>query len=162
MKQKLPPKEYYESLAKVPTSGAAIIKNYKGEYLILKPNYKDYWEVPGGMTELNETPQLAVIREIEEELSIKIKNPRLFCVDFAISNPFNRILFLFDCGTFNEEIIEKIRLEEDEISEYKFVPYEEALKLLGPQLSNRLKSSVRGLENNFCIYLENGNIIETK
>ena len=159
MKKKLPPKEYYESLAKVPTSGAAVIRNSKGELLIVKPNYKDYWEVPGGMTELNETPRQAVIREIEEELGIQTLNHHLFCIDFAISEPFNRILFVFDCGTIDEETTNSIRLEQDELVEYQFLPFEEAFKILGPQLSNRLKNSVHAIKDKTCVYLENGNPI---
>lgn len=35
-------------------------------------NYKDWWEFPGGKIETGETPEAALIREIEEELNTKI------------------------------------------------------------------------------------------
>ena len=34
--------------------------------------YKDYWEFPGGKIEPGETPQQALVREIEEELDTEI------------------------------------------------------------------------------------------
>ena len=35
-------------------------------------NYKDWWECPGGKIEPGETPEAAVVREIQEELGTKV------------------------------------------------------------------------------------------
>lgn len=34
--------------------------------------YKDYWELPGGKIEMNESPEEALVREIKEELDTEI------------------------------------------------------------------------------------------
>ena len=35
-------------------------------------NFGGYWELPGGKIELYETPEIALLREIQEELNIKL------------------------------------------------------------------------------------------
>ncbi len=39
---------------------------------VLLRNRRGEWELPGGKLELGETPQATIVREIEEELSLKV------------------------------------------------------------------------------------------
>jgi 8-oxo-dGTP pyrophosphatase MutT (NUDIX family) len=43
-----------------------------GAVLLLK-NGRDEWELPGGKLELSESPELCVVREIEEELQLAVR-----------------------------------------------------------------------------------------
>ena len=62
-----------------PLVGAtAIITNSKKQVLLSKRKkgglfYPGYWNLPGGLIELGETPEKAVEREVKEEVGIKIK-----------------------------------------------------------------------------------------
>lgn len=160
MKLNLPPDEYYKQLAKVPTSGGAILRNEKGEFMIVKQTYRDGWHISGGLSDICESPRDAVLREVKEELGVTITEARCFCVDFAKLLPFDRILFLFDCGVLNEKTISSIRLDLDEISEFKFVPYDEMIHLLSENTKKRFLSSVDAFRNGTCAYLENGEQIK--
>ncbi len=68
------------------TVAVAVIKNAQGEVLITKRAksgpYGDLWEFPGGKIETGETPKLAVIREIKEELDITCQDPLPWLVHY--------------------------------------------------------------------------------
>ncbi|MDP2944022.1 MAG: nucleotide exchange factor GrpE [bacterium] len=52
-----------------------LIYNDKGEILLIKnPHFGDFWTIPGGHIELNETAEEALKREILEETGLEIKN----------------------------------------------------------------------------------------
>jgi 8-oxo-dGTP pyrophosphatase MutT (NUDIX family) len=156
MKLNLPPDKYYEQLAKVPTAASAFFRNDKGEFLIVKNPYREHYVVAGGMSEENETPLQTVIRETREELDIDTKNARVFCVDFTVTEPFDRVLFLFDCGVLDDKTIQTIKPDVDEIESYRFVSYEEMIRLVSPKFQKRILNSIEALRSDTCIYLESG------
>lgn len=53
----------------------SIIYNDKGEILLIKnPKFKDFWNIPGGHIELNESAEDTLKREIMEETGLELKN----------------------------------------------------------------------------------------
>lgn len=80
VKPAIPPRLDESSLA-VPITSKAIIVDWRGRYLLqLRDNapgiaLPSHWGMFGGTAEPGETPEQALIREIEEELGIK---PRRF------------------------------------------------------------------------------------
>lgn len=156
MKLELPPDQYFEQLAKFPTSGSAIIRNENNEFLIVKQTYKDGWHFSGGGSDKNEKPSDTIIREVKEELCIDIKVNKCICVDFITNPPFSRINFMFDCGILKKEDIDKIKIDTDEISELKFVKPKEMFELLSEASKKRIFNSIDNINTGNCTYLENG------
>lgn len=63
------------------SSSAVWLENTSGELLIVKANYKDYWALPGGIIEADETPRQAAVRETLEEVGLRLDSESL---DFAL------------------------------------------------------------------------------
>ncbi|OHA17403.1 MAG: hypothetical protein A3H57_00940 [Candidatus Taylorbacteria bacterium RIFCSPLOWO2_02_FULL_43_11] len=66
-----------------PMASSVLFFNDKGEMLIVKPSYRDYWLMPGGGVELNEFPLGAAIREVKEELGLTKELFHLVAVDYV-------------------------------------------------------------------------------
>src|SRR5690349_1281755 len=148
--------EHRFELPRVPASAGALIFDTTGQLLILKPNYKKGWTIPGGQIDANgESPWEACQRETREECGLAVAHGRLVCVDFRRPKP-NRpggLRFLFDCGAFADRELLAIRLQAEEIDEHRLVEVDDATKLLSGPIRRRVAAAV-GAER--CLYLEDG------
>ena len=61
-------------------AAGALIRNERGEMLLVKPNYKDGWILPGGTVEAGEAPKPGCEREIVEELGLDVKLGRVLLI----------------------------------------------------------------------------------
>ena len=149
---------YYESLPKKRMSSGAIFFNEEGHLLIVKPTYREYWLIPGGATEEDESPRAGCIREVKEEINLDVVPDRLLCVDYmSRDNEKNEsVHFIFYGGMLTPQRIGAIHLPAEELSEYRFAPLEEALSLLSPRLARRIPACLQALKANTTAYLENG------
>jgi 8-oxo-dGTP pyrophosphatase MutT (NUDIX family) len=141
---------------RIPGSAGALIFDGSGRLLILKPNYKKGWTIPGGQIDSGgESPWEACRRETREECGLEVANGRLVCVDFRRPRP-NRpggLRFLFHCGTFSDRDLKAITLQADEIDEHRLVELDEATKLLSGPIRRRVAAAIGAGR---CVYLEDG------
>lgn len=141
---------------RVPASAGALVYDRSGRLLVVNPTYKKHWTIPGGQIEAGgETPWGAVRREALEECGLRLELGRLVCVDFLAPKDGRErgIRFLFDCGTVSDDELAAIRLQREELSEYRLVDLAEAQTLLSGPVRRRVMAAV-GAEQ--CLYLEDG------
>ena len=104
-------------------SVAAIIKNDKNEILFTVRKHEPaagMLDLPGGFVDLGETAELAIIREVFEELNLEIKKLD-FIATFTNKYIFSKIEYqtldlLFNCSV---ESFEKLQVADD-VSGYEF------------------------------------------
>ncbi|TDV38662.1 NUDIX domain-containing protein [Actinophytocola oryzae] len=139
------------------SAAGALILDEAGRVLLVEPNYKDHWEIPGGVIEVGETPSQGCAREVAEELGLTREPGRLLVVDWA-PHPTggDRVLFVFDGGTITQADIEAIRLQPEELDSYEFLSPAEALERLIPRLRRRVDAALLARAENRTLYLEHG------
>ncbi len=143
----------------IPGSAGALIFDEQGRLLILKPNYKKGWTIPGGQIEAGgESPWETCQRETREECGLEVTRGRLACVDFLRPkrNRPGGVRFLFDCGTFTDRQLSQIALQHDEIDEHRFAGRTDANQLLSGPVGRRVAAA---LATSQCVYLEEGRLV---
>jgi 8-oxo-dGTP diphosphatase len=146
-------------IPRIPASAGALIYDSGGRLLILKPSYKKGWTIPGGQMEPGESPWDGCRRETNEECGLTLEQGRLVCVDFrpAKQGRPGGLRFLFDCGRFGDSELAAIRLQEDEIEEYRLAALDEAVGLLSGPIGRRVEAAAGRKD---CIYLEDGRPVD--
>lgn len=148
---------YYESLPKKRMGAGCLFFNERNEVLLVKPNYKPGWEIPGGVVEQNESPEQCCQREVLEEIGLNRAIGRLLVIDYSYpcEAKTESLMFVFDGGTLTESDISAIQLQNDELSEFAF--YEQATlpEAMTETLKARVLAAWQQRANNRAIYLEN-------
>jgi ADP-ribose pyrophosphatase YjhB (NUDIX family) len=139
------------------SAAGALIRDEHDRVLLVEPNYKDHWEIPGGIIEVGETPSQGCAREITEELGLTREPGRLLVVDWAPHpEQGDRVLFIFDGGVLTGADTAAIRLQPDELDSYVFLDPAAALDRLIPRLARRVGAALRARADGGTVYLEHG------
>lgn len=149
--------DWYRSLPRKRMAVGLLL--FRGDnLLIVKPNYRDHWLVPGGVIETNESPHDACIREVREELGLNLLPIKLLVVDHVAdeNGKGDCVHFIFDGGQLNDHNLTRIRLQTSELTDYQFAPPSEALPKLGEKLRKRVSAAIHLSTQGHLCYLENG------
>lgn len=119
----------------------ALLRDPHDRILVVKPSYKELWEIPGGLIELGESPRSCCHRELGEELGLEILVGRLLVMDWLPPAPPlpDGWQFVYDGGVLDDTDAANIVLPQDELLEWRFVTLEELDNYLPPQLARRMR-----------------------
>ena len=150
-------KTHLETLPKKRMAAGCLFRNNADQILLVKPAYKPLWEIPGGITEENESPWACATREVWEELNLELQVGRLLVVDY--NSPYEdyteSLMWIFDGGVLTDEQIRGIRLPADELEKYRFANLTELPEFLHSRLAKRLERAFKAILNHQTLYLEN-------
>lgn len=133
-----------------------VIRDEDGRFLLVNPSYKEYWDLPGGMAEANESPGDALVREVAEELGVEARVNHLLAVDWiGPHDPWDdQIVFVFDTEALTGEVVANLKITDKEISDFAFFSLEDAKRHLRDDMAARLERAARAMETNRVHYTE--------
>ncbi|MFC8916144.1 NUDIX domain-containing protein [Streptomyces sp. NPDC057116] len=151
---------YIAGLPRVLAGAAALFRDGEGRVLLVEPNYREGWALPGGTIESDtgETPRQAARRETLEEIGLDVEPGRLLTVDWVHGTGRPPIVaYVYDGGVLSGEQFRAIRLQEEELISWKLVEPEELATYLLGSLAFRVAASLDALATGRgALELENG------
>ncbi|NUS73086.1 MAG: NUDIX hydrolase [Corynebacteriales bacterium] len=136
-----------------------LFTDFDDRVLIVKPNYRDYWLLPGGIVEANESPDLCAEREVTEELGLNVKSGPLLAIDWSPASgirPRAITAYIFDGGTIAADT--PLALQAEELDEARFVTAEQAGDLLSEFTVPRVHAALAARRDGHARYLHGGNL----
>ena len=135
-------------------AAGVLFRDSAGRVLLVKPSYKDGWEIPGGYVEKAESPRAAAVREVQEELGVDLDVTDLLVLDWAPHpNEGDKLLVIFRGGVLTDQHLASFRLSPDEIIEARFFDVAELDSLMPSRLARRVAEAA---SQDHSTYLEHG------
>lgn len=155
---------YVATLPRVLAGAAALFRDARGRVLLVEPNYRDGWALPGGTIESdrNETPREGARRETLEEIGLDRPLGRLLAVDWSVGPGRPPLVaYLYDGGVLDEDDLKAIRLQEEELLSWRLVPREDLTTHLLGALGHRVLAALDTLtDGSGPVELENGRRVD--
>ena len=99
-----------------------LVRDLEDRVLLCQLTYKPDWDLPGGVVEVGESPQLAASRELTEELGLVIPARTLLLTDWL--PPWggwdDALCLVFDGGRHSPAVTEEIQRQQREIRAAEF------------------------------------------
>ncbi|MEU0206807.1 NUDIX hydrolase [Streptomyces canus] len=151
---------YIAGLPRILAGAAALFRDASGRVLLVEPNYREGWALPGGTIESDEgeTPRQGARRETLEEIGLDRDLGRLLAVDWVYRPTWPPLVaYLYDGGVLTEDDLKSIRLQEEELLSWRLVPHEELAEYLPDGLGRRVLAALDVLaDGSGTLELENG------
>ncbi len=151
------PATWHAGLPGLVAAAGALIGDGAGNVLVVKPNYRDHWTLPGGICEFGEPPHVGCAREVAEEIGLELPVGPLLSVDWQLPLPVYgaaarpAVYFIFDCGRLRTR--SGIRLQADELDDFQFAAEAALADLLAPFALPRVRAAIAARESGCVSYV---------
>jgi RimJ/RimL family protein N-acetyltransferase/8-oxo-dGTP pyrophosphatase MutT (NUDIX family) len=135
-----------------------LVRDDAGRVLLCRLTYKSDWDLPGGVVEVDESPQVAVSREVEEELGLDVAAGPLLLTDWLPpwSGWEDALCLVFDGGVLDPSVLDGAVLQPREIASAQFCTREEMWEHCADFTARRIESALRALDGGGPTYTESG------
>ena len=135
-------------------AAGVLFRDAAGRVLLVKPTYKDGWEIPGGYVETGESPRAAAAREVEEELGLDVDLAAMLVLDWA-PHPAegDKLLIIFDGGRLDQPDLDRLVVAQHELSAARFFAVDQLADVLPDRLARRV---IHAATSSDGAYLEHG------
>jgi RimJ/RimL family protein N-acetyltransferase/8-oxo-dGTP pyrophosphatase MutT (NUDIX family) len=124
-----------------------LVRDHEGRILICQLTYKRDWDLPGGVVEVGESPQLAAAREVHEELALDVESGPLLLTDWLPpwSGWDDAVCLVFDGGEHDPSLTESIVMQTREIRAAEFATVEQVRERCADFTARRIESALANL-----------------
>ncbi|MGW0734542.1 NUDIX domain-containing protein [Streptomyces sp. NPDC002851] len=155
---------YIAGLPRILAGASVLFRDAEGRVLLLEPNYRDGWALPGGTIESDdgETPRQAARRETAEEIGLDVTPGRLLTIDWVSGEDRPPIAaYLYDGGVLTQDQLDSIVLQEEELDSWRLVPVADLDYYGPPWMVRRLTAALTALaDGTGPVELEEGHRVD--
>jgi 8-oxo-dGTP pyrophosphatase MutT (NUDIX family) len=123
--------------------GQVLIRDEHGRVLLCQLTYKKDWDLPGGVVEVGESPELAAVREVKEELGLDVVSNGLLVTDWL--PPWggwdDALCLVFDGGEQRSDV--EIVRQEREIHGAEFCTLDKVHERAADFTARRIEAALR-------------------
>ncbi|SDD72108.1 NUDIX hydrolase [Nocardioides lianchengensis] len=135
-----------------------LVRDETDRVLLCQLTYKQDWDLPGGVVEVAESPQVAVGREVEEELGLTIAPGPLVLTDWLPpwSGWDDALTLVFDGGVRPASLLDSVVRQEREIRSAEFCTLEQVDERCADFTARRVRAALANLDGRGSSYTESG------
>ncbi|MEU5656983.1 NUDIX hydrolase [Streptomyces sp. NPDC047737] len=141
---------YIAGLPRVLAGAATLFRDERGRVLLVEPNYREGWALPGGTVESDEgeSPRQAARRETAEEIGLDVAPGRMLAVDWTRGEGRPPIVaYVYDGGVLPQERLDAIRLQEAELLSWRLVDRADLTSHLRGRHATRILAALEVLDS---------------